>query len=361
MPVDQLAAKGSLEKIVSIDSVVIPAVRQNLNNRPGKYTIKVIVDPTNAVLESKETNNTTLSDIVIAKAPVPEKAYDYTKVYTASNQSELIQMALDGPLKPLVDAGLDMNKVIVKILPIAEANAEYEKTFSKKISWGLRSVPFVRPVVVNGVWTGQAEVIISEGILPQAMPTLVREISAAYYALKNTSGYGVGVKVGANELLAYIAQWYACSWFAENGIILGGNISYETNKLTLDYVLQNTTDMMAKRLRSLWALSARLGYPDGGVPSSVLLQLMMDIVNMPDPTDFANKLYAEADKLDGNMLVSKAYWNAMVEPKNTQPRILPAGVGSVISSPPIPANVVLTLGDVIAAQENPLYPVYPIK
>ncbi len=251
----------------------------------------------------------------------------------------------------MVDAGLDMNKVIVRILPIAEANAEYEKAFGKKISWGLRSVPFVRPVVVNGVWTGQAEVVVSEGILPQTLPSLVRETSVAYYMPKNTSGYDAGGKVGANELFANISEWHGYRWFAENGIILGGNISYETNKLAFDGYFK-ITDVWAKGIQSLWALSADLGYPDGGVPSSVLLQQMIDIVNMPDPTDFANKLYAEADKLDKNRLVSQANWNAMVDAPQ---RMLPLDVCTRISYPS--ASAVFSLDAVIAAQEGAICPI----
>ncbi len=243
-----------------------------------------------------------------------------------------------------------MNKVIVKILPIAEANAEYEKGFGKKISWGLKSVGIVRPVVVNGVWTGQAEVIISEGILPQALPTLVREVSGAYYMIKNTSGYTVGAKVGAHELLFQIAQWHACSWLAENGLPLQ-NISYEVNKLGLD-ISFTQTDLGGKLIRAQWALSNNLGYPDGGVPSTVLLQQMMDIVGMPDPTNFAQQLYAKADKLDKNMLISKAYWNVMVDAPQ---RMLPPDVCARISYPSI--NAVFSLDLVKAAQEGPIYPI----
>jgi hypothetical protein len=170
--------------------------------------------------------------------------------------------------------------------------------------------------------------------------------------LRNTSGYTVGAKVGANELFAYIATLYGHRWFAENGMVLGQNISLEAGRPAWGYVLKNTTDMAARLLRSLWALSARLGYPDGGVPSSVLLQQMMDIVGMPDPTAFADTLYAEADRLNGNMLLSKVYWNAMVDaPQKT----LPADVCKVINYPS--ADAVFSLDAVKAAQEGAAYPI----
>jgi hypothetical protein len=257
-------------------------------------------------------------------------------------------MALDGPLKPLVDAGLDMNKVIVRILPIAEAIAEYEKaTGMSNTSWGLGGVALVRPYLASRVWNGQAEVVVSEGILPQVMPNLVREISGAYYMIKNTSGWNAGAKVGAHELFLHISEVYAYNWFAENGIFLGGNISYETNKLAYDVYLESP-DPFGNLNQCLWALSADLGYPDGGVPSSVLLQQMMDIVNMPDPTDFANKLLAEAEKLDKTMIKSKAYWNSMVDTPRT---MLPLDVCRVIDYPS--TSAVFSLDAVKAAQDGP--------
>ncbi len=95
--VAQLTGKGSFEKIVSIDDI-IAVVSKDSRNLPGIYDLEVRVDSKFAVQESSEGNNIkTVNGIVIARAPVPEKAYDYTKVYNASNQSELIKMALDGP------------------------------------------------------------------------------------------------------------------------------------------------------------------------------------------------------------------------------------------------------------------------
>jgi len=351
LTVDQLPAKGSLEKIVSIDVDVIPVVSKDFNNRPGKYTIKVIVDPTNAVLESKETNNTTLSDIVIARAPVPEKEWDPTIVYSESNKDIALKMAHDGPLKPFYDADpAIMAKVFDNLPPIPDANAVYELSSGQKISWGLRNVALVQPEAVGGGWTGRAKVTVSEGILAQVGLTLPREEIAGYYMIKNTSGYTIGAKVGANELLASIAEWYAYTWYAENGIILGGNISYEVNKLQLDTFFSGQ-GLFSKCARALSALSIDLGYPDGGVPSSVLLQEIMKIISMPDPTNYAQQLFDKAEKLDKNMLKSKAYWNAMVDAPQ---RMLPLDVCKRISYPSVSAPV--SLDAVKAAQDGAIYP-----
>jgi hypothetical protein len=347
--IDALPVDGSVKKSFSIDDLVV-TLKQYSNNLAGNYNFEVSIDSSGAMKESDETNNkTTINNIALARAPLPELAYDLNKVYTASDLSALLNVATNGldgkggPLAMYKQMGLDLSKVTIQIEQKTTAKEIYDKAFGTNSSWGFRSLGFCQ--TLSG---GRQRILLSEGILPQIASILGRESGVALYAQKNPEGLKAGIAVGANELFAGLSQWCCVTYFAEKGMHLD-NFSYEVNNASWDYFLEGNL-AVNKHSRALWAIAAKLGYPNGGVPSDVLLKEMDYFMSLKDPTDYATKLYNEP--LNKDAIKSTIYWKAADKPQT----MLTLETTKRITDNPESITTAVSVDLVKVSQDNILYP-----
>lgn len=90
-----------------------------------------------------------------------------------------------------------------------------------------------------------------------------------YYHL---TGFTIANDINANEFFVTFGEYYCTQWFIENGTPF--SMSYEVGKLSFGNSIKEpaTIDNMVQEYRTLWAISAKLGYPNWGAPSSELFK-----------------------------------------------------------------------------------------
>jgi len=353
--VNTMPAGGNAEYSVLLDSIV-ESVRENTNLRPGSYNLELNVDSENSVEEINEDNNTVSNKTRVAKAalvrgePKTElerrinESFDNFTVYTAENQQEVIDMALEGPLKAFIEAGLDMSKVKIKFLEYDEFNKEYENTSGASPKHSLRGYGLIRGK------TSSQEVLIRNGTLPQVMPMVIRETSGAYYVHKNLSGYRAAGYEG-REFYVTLAEAYGVQYLIENySWAENAQISVDNGNIaTVGWISPSTTGA-GKTFSRVLAEASLIGYPENPVSSGALLKSCLDFVKLSNPVGYVAELDQRANSLDIESMKRYMLWTWLRDKDTTS---IPDDVLKQIAPG---RNRSATLDALIGYQNEPAYP-----
>lgn len=310
--------------------------------RPGLREFKLVAETPMTELSKGNNSYSAWIELVAFRQPTPRRApqsdleeliqkavptaVDKIKWYTDRDSPELMSMAQE--LLKDADAPIPWGRTRLAILPFDVYNHMHAQRFAKnaeeraQILEELRRNPLSGygfsisgppPLIKIGparsisieidfaTGSGFQYVFLKEGILPQTLPTLIRELGGVNHRVVNSPGYAkmlnVDPKEGCRELSLDIFEAYVQQLLIERYGWAGlTNISHLSSPPGLPTARLPPTNLSGHSC--LWAMAAEGGYPHGNAPSQFWLNKYFELVRMEDPTPRILEIGSKVKQLD---------------------------------------------------------------